>query len=833
MADDIHKTLFSSDSGDFFQQDDYPVFQDASDAFFVTDPDGRIVYVNNQACAVTGFLRTELVNSDIWKHLAENDATANTRNIVTDEKANPRYIRRRNGVRVKVLVNIQRISFKRFLVHIRDYSLHQQSEQEKKLQESVLKTAFDYSPTGMAYTSLEGKWIKVNHALADMLGYTEAEMLHMDFRSITHPDDLPAELAKLEEAMHGSDRIIQRKKRYLRKNGTVLWANVQSSLLCDDSGKELFFVTHVEDITEKKNIEGQLQEKSELLYQFIKQSPIAKAMLDTELRFLMVSDKYKELYGSSKGEVTGKTLYEIFPRLPDKWRERFQRGLNGEVLFKRNEIQKRSDGKTEWINWDIRPWYTVDGTVGGVITYVEDVSGSIETEQLFRNLVEQSQVGVYIIQGYRFVYVNPRFAEIFGYTCDEMQELASIAEIVAPEEREKVNEQIRRRESGEITYIHYQTIGLRKDGSRVYTEAFGSTTVYKGMPAVIGSLLDITERKKTEEELKAGEEKFRTLIENTQISVFIIQDGKLKYINPVFSRLIGHPVESLLNNDINFVELIYPEDRARVLANIQDRLTGGSPGNLDPVRVIRADGVIRKIETIGSLIMYEDRPGVLGTAIDITDKLAEEERFAKAVTDAQENEKRLIGMELHDNVKQLLVACDIRLSFVQSKLAEREKAEEHLQVSRDIIAKAVHDLRDISHQLTPIVENGLPLDESIELLVKRMNLRSMMRVVIQCDETVNKVPQEVHLAFYRILQEQINNVVKYAQAGEVQIHLFSRENNILLRVADNGRGFDSRKKFDGIGFENIRRRAKALWGEMQVISSPGKGCELTVTIPVA
>jgi len=145
-------------------------------------------------------------------------------------------------------------------------------------------------------------------------------------------------------------------------------------------------------------------------------------------------------------------------------------------------------------------------STGRIIAAVEvarDVTGrkrAEEPEGLFRALVEESLVGVYIIQDDKFKYVNPRLAEIFGYTQEEMIGKMGAVDTTHPDDVELLRENVRKRLAGEVKSIHYQLRGIRKDGTGLEVEVYGSRTMYDGRPAVIGTLLDVTERSRTDEE---------------------------------------------------------------------------------------------------------------------------------------------------------------------------------------------------------------------------------------------------------------------------------------------------------------------------------------------
>jgi diguanylate cyclase (GGDEF)-like protein/PAS domain S-box-containing protein len=122
---------------------------------------------------------------------------------------------------------------------------------------------------------------------------------------------------------------------------------------------------------------------------------------------------------------------------------------------------------------------------------------------MFRSLVEESLTGVYLIKGERMAYCNPRLAEIFGYSREEILALASVLELIDPMDRDLVGEKLRLRQTGALDSVEYTVRGLRKDGRGIYVDARGVRTTCDGAPAVMGSMVDVTERKHLEEALRS------------------------------------------------------------------------------------------------------------------------------------------------------------------------------------------------------------------------------------------------------------------------------------------------------------------------------------------
>jgi len=335
--------------------------------------------------------------------------------------------------------------------------------------------------------------------------------------------------------------------------------------------------------------------------------------------------------------------------------------------------------------------------------------------------------------------------------------------------------------------------------------------------------------------LRDSEAKFRSLVENSQVGVFIIQHEKFVYMNPVFEKQSGYPKEELVDQ-VSFDMLLHEDDQPFVRRNYEQRMTTGNATDRYVVRAIRRDGSIVFIEVIASKIIYNNEPAVIASVIDITDRLHEENRINKAVIDAQERERMQIGMELHDNVQQLMAGSILTLDYIRSRIADPKaitdpEAIEALDSVKGYINEGIIELRRLSHQLAPSMRLYGNLSEKIHALVQTMNIaNSFESVEIEVDDFDTPLNAEVQLAFYRILQEQLTNILKYADATRVAIRVKRVGQQIILSIRDNGRGFDPTEKREGIGFENIRRRATAMEGTLKILSAAGAGCELSLRV---
>lgn len=197
----------------------------------------------------------------------------------------------------------------------------------------------------------------------------------------------------------------------------------------------------------------------------------------------------------------------------------------------------------------------------------------IQSEIRFRTLAEKSLMGIYIVQGEYFRYVNPRFAEIFGYDPGELIDVRDMHTLVHDEDLPLFRENIKKRLSGEVQAIQYQFRGKRKDGDLIYVEVYGSRMIFEDRPAIIGSLADVTRRVEAEKALQRSETLYRGLVD-TMGEGFGIQDaaGIITYVNDRMCDLWGHTREEVMGRPV--ADFLDDVNRRTLLAQLEKRKHG-------------------------------------------------------------------------------------------------------------------------------------------------------------------------------------------------------------------------------------------------------------------
>jgi signal transduction histidine kinase len=203
--------------------------------------------------------------------------------------------------------------------------------------------------------------------------------------------------------------------------------------------------------------------------------------------------------------------------------------------------------------------------------------------------------------------------------------------------------------------------------------------------------------------------------------------------------------------------------------------------------------------------------------------------MTEAVILAQETERALIGLELHDNINQVLTTVKLHNEMVMEGTGDPK-----LLLSRASIylQDCINEIRSLSKRLSAPSLGEITLEESVNELLDSVNFSGKVRINRNIEGLKNKIfSKEVHLGIYRILQEQLNNVLKHSEASEICVELENYDDSVRLFISDNGKGFSVNCKKAGIGLRNMRTRSEHLNGSFVLNSAPGAGCSVEVIVP--
>jgi signal transduction histidine kinase len=203
--------------------------------------------------------------------------------------------------------------------------------------------------------------------------------------------------------------------------------------------------------------------------------------------------------------------------------------------------------------------------------------------------------------------------------------------------------------------------------------------------------------------------------------------------------------------------------------------------------------------------------------------------ITEAVIKAQEQERSQIGLELHDNVNQVLTTVKLHNEMVMEGMGD---AKQILKRTSGYLQECINEIRSLSKRLSAPTLGKISLKESVKDLIESINITSKVKIVTTMSGIDDRVlRQDVHLGIYRILQEQLNNVLKHSDASEVKVRLERKADSLMLSISDNGKGFELDGNKGGIGLMNMQTRAENLNGTFELESKPGGGCKVEVKVP--
>jgi two-component system sensor histidine kinase UhpB len=315
-------------------------------------------------------------------------------------------------------------------------------------------------------------------------------------------------------------------------------------------------------------------------------------------------------------------------------------------------------------------------------------------------------------------------------------------------------------------------------------------------------------------------------------------------LSDAYEKQFGYKLINNMATTEEWFSHIHPADKEEVIQDYQRLLTSKDAEWKYSFRFLRSDDSIANVLTRG--IVLRNRAGNayrgIGYMQDISkqkvleEKLEQEiklkeKQIAEAREEAKETARLDIGKELHDNVNQLLGASGLYLNMAKQG---GEGSEIYLSRSSEYMHTAIEEIRKLTKGLTTGIINSLGICEAIYNVSQ--DAMEVAPVKISCALEVfieDKMSDKFKLNIFRIVQEQLNNILKHSKATEATISLSQNEKFITLSISDNGVGFDTGKTQEGIGLANIKSRAASYNGTAYFLSRPAHGCVLTVNFPIA
>jgi PAS domain S-box-containing protein len=425
---------------------------------------------------------------------------------------------------------------------------------------------------------------------------TTAEML---LKRI-HPDDFHLTATVLESfGPDGSGRY-SIEHRIVLPDGSIRWVQVSGRTVFAGSGSMRHAARgygSMRDVTNHKEAEQQLYERTSQLRTFVEVAPVPIAILDRSMRYIMVSDRYAEDRRVGAADLIGRTPYEVFPDIPQRWREVYQNALRGETERGDHDQFVQRDGSREWVRFELRPWYSADNEVGGNLLFAELITRRLEEQRALREsqarlelAIQAGTLGVYdqdFITG--TITWDARVRGLWGFGPDEPVTRDMFLGGVHPDDRERVVAAIREAltfPGGSNLAMEYRVVN-REDNSIHWVSSTGRV-FFDGERATrgVGIIQDITDRKRTELALQQSEEELRRADERKNVYLATLSHELRNPLAPI--RTAAHLLASpkLTAEQLKWVAQVIRRQTAQMASLLEDLL--------EVTRISRGKLVLRK-----------------------------------------------------------------------------------------------------------------------------------------------------------------------------------------------------------------------------------------------
>ena len=357
----------------------------------------------------------------------------------------------------------------------------------------------------------------------------------------------------------------------------------------------------------------------------------------------------------------------------------------------------------------------------------------------------------------------------------------------------------------------------------------------------------IIENKQAEQKVSISNERYLLVTKATNDAIWDYDiKAKRIYWGESFYSLFGYKADDHASQHGFWESKVHPDEHKQIKELYDNAIKNKERGVVNSeYHFLRADGKYSLVADRAFIVYDNDGEPArfVGSMQDVTERRKLEQRLlkqeinkeksiAQAVVDAQEKERAEIGKELHDNVNQILSTAKLYLELAKTDVKQKD---ELIKRSADSIFNAINEIRHISKALVPASVKDLGLIDSIKDLVESLRMTKALQVkFIHAGDFDNIISDKQKLMLFRIIQEQVNNVLKHAEAAQIIISLKLTDKTISLSIEDNGKGFDLEKiKFKkGVGLSNIESRAHLFNGKVTITTAPKKGCKLFIEIPI-
>ncbi len=719
-------------------------------------------------------------------------------------------------------------------------------ESERRFREMI-----DALPAAIYTTDAEGRLTHFNPAAVEFSGRTPElgtdqwcvswKLYYPDGRPMPH-DHCPMAIALKEgRIIKGAEAIAE------RPDGTRRWFTPRPTPIRDHQGRIIGGINMLLDITERK----QAEEATAHLAAIVSSSDDAIISKNLDGIIQSWNKSAEDMFGYTAMEAVGKPVTLIIPE--DRWgeeRDILARLRRGERVYHFQTVRRRKDGSTLDLSLTISPVRDSSGRVIGAskvardITHLKQIERALrDSEERFRTMVETTPQCVKVVgPDGTLLHMNSAGLAMVGAKNAETVVGKSIYELIAPEDREKFrgfNDRICRGDKGSL---EFDINGL--DGTRHHMETHAAPFHNPdGHVVQLAITHDVTERKQAEFALRESEQRYRAVTDASPIMVWMAGTDKLcYYFNKGWLDFVGRTVEQEAGN--GWAENVHPDDLERCMQIYVSNFDARRSFEME-YRLRHHTGVYRWIVDHGMPRYGPDGTfeGFVGGCLDIHDQreAADKARSADVslqLMKMQDEERRHIARELHDSAGQTLTVLGMSLA----QLAQ-QSGRPALEIAADVgkiqetVQQLHREIRTASYLLHPPLLDESGLYSAISWYVDGLHERSDLDIRLEIPKDFGRLPTDMELAIFRLVQECLTNVHRHSHSKTASIRMARESSQITLDIRDDGKGISLERLAEirlgrsGVGIRGMQERLRQFEGTM-AIESGSSGTRISVAIPI-
>jgi PAS domain S-box-containing protein len=723
-----------------------------------------------------------------------------------------------------------------------DVTERKRAEEAIEEGEQRFRLVADTAPMLMWMSGTDKLCTYFNKPWLDFTGRSVEDELGNGWAEGVHPDDLQRCLDTYTQSF---DRRAEFRMEYRlrRKDGEYRWILDIGVPRFDQRRTFLGYIGIGIDVTECKRAEEACFRHAAIV------ESSDDAIIGTNAKGTVTdwNKAAERLFGYSTSEAIGRNI--SFLRLTDRCQEgqgNLQKVISGEVVRPYETLGQRKDGTLVDISLRISPIVGAEGRIVGTSGIARDITERKRAEKTLRESEEWLRLAIQSGKMYAYEWDvttdllvrSPEYVNVLDVIEPRTLTHQKAMEKIHPDDRSKLVAAVARHSPENPTVdVTYRVLLPGKPPVWVKSSGHAFFDEEGRMLRVVGIVADITDQKLAEEALRASEERLRLAQKVAGIGTFErnIRSGVNTWTAEMES-MYGLPPGGFGRTRTAFENLVHPDDRAEVVKLVEEALQTAQPTSGE-WRVIWPDGSLHWIAGRWQVLMDDagEPSRVVGVNIDITERKRAEEALSgmtRKLVEAQEQERARIARELHDDINQRLAVLAIECDRLQGRddlpSEVRGYAHELQKLTADISSRVYA----LSHKLHSSTLDALGLVKGMKGWCKEFGARREMEINFKSPD-LPRLPQEISLCLFRVLQEALENAAKHSGAKRIEVQLAEKAGEIHLIVSDSGRGFDieAARRKGGLGLTSMQERVRLVGGTIVINAEPPAGTAIHVCVP--